>query len=141
MRKDVYFGKKMAESTRTDTPRIFISHAWEDKPLVRRLEIELKAAGAGVWVDHVGIRGGDNLPERISEALEWKRMVIYTSLQYLIILKGGYGQQIKLAPLRRGWSVLAVVVAPVHPLTPVSISVQYEKYYQIIDSMISACKL
>ncbi len=49
-------------------PRIFISHAWEDKPLVRRLEAELQAAGAEVWVDHVGIRGGDNLPERISEA-------------------------------------------------------------------------
>ncbi|MGH7596903.1 MAG: toll/interleukin-1 receptor domain-containing protein [bacterium] len=52
-------------------PRIFISHAWEDKALVRRLEAELQAAGAEVWVDHVGIRGGDNLPERISEALEW----------------------------------------------------------------------
>ncbi len=55
----------------TDIPKIFISHAWEDKPLVRRLESELKAAGAEVWVDHEGIRGGDNLPERISEALEW----------------------------------------------------------------------
>ena len=39
---------------------IFISHAWEDKPLVRRLEAELQAAGAKVWVDHAGIRGGDN---------------------------------------------------------------------------------
>ncbi len=52
-------------------PKIFISHSWEDKPLVRRLENELQAAGAEVWVDHEGIRGGDNLPERISEALEW----------------------------------------------------------------------
>lgn len=39
--------------------------------LVRRLEDALKAAGAEVWVDHVGVRGGDNLPERISEALDW----------------------------------------------------------------------
>jgi len=52
-------------------PKIFISHAWEDKALVRRLETELKAAGAEVWVDHSGVRGGDNLPERISEALAW----------------------------------------------------------------------
>ncbi len=51
-------------------PRILICHAWVDKPLVRRLEAELQAAGAEVWVDHSGIRGGDNLPERISEALE-----------------------------------------------------------------------
>jgi TIR domain/Protein of unknown function (DUF1566) len=61
----------MAEKALVNRPRIFISHAWEDKPLVRRLETELKAAGVEVWVDHIGIRGGDNLPERISEALEW----------------------------------------------------------------------
>lgn len=54
-----------------EPPCIFISHAWEDKVLVRRLESELKAAGAEVWVDHAGIRGGDNLPERINDALEW----------------------------------------------------------------------
>lgn len=52
-------------------PKIFISHSWQDKPLVRRLEKELQSAGAEVWVDHEDIRGGDNLPERISEALEW----------------------------------------------------------------------
>ncbi|MDZ7302112.1 MAG: toll/interleukin-1 receptor domain-containing protein [candidate division KSB1 bacterium] len=52
-------------------PRIFISHAWEDSQLVRRLENELQAAGAEVWVDHSGIRGGDNLPKRINAALEW----------------------------------------------------------------------
>ena len=61
----------MENPTPAHLPRIFISHAWEDKPLVRRLEAELRGAGAEVWVDHEGIRGGDNLPERISEALEW----------------------------------------------------------------------
>jgi hypothetical protein len=61
----------MAKKTQTNKPRIFISHAWEDKLLVRRLETELSAAGAEVWVDHLGIRGGDNLPKRISDALEW----------------------------------------------------------------------
>src|SRR5262245_57551379 len=54
-----------------EAPRIFISHAWEDKELVRCLEAQLKSAGAEVWVDHAGIRGGDNLPERINDALEW----------------------------------------------------------------------
>jgi len=61
----------MANPMPSITPKIFISHAWEDKALVRRLETELKAAGAEVWVDHSGVRGGDNLPERISEALAW----------------------------------------------------------------------
>lgn len=52
-------------------PKVFISHAWENKPVVRQLEERLRAAGAEVWVDHVGIRGGDSLPKRISDALEW----------------------------------------------------------------------
>jgi hypothetical protein len=61
----------MSEITQTDTPRIFISHAWEDNHLVRRLQTELQAAGVEVWVDDSGIRGGDNLPMRINDALEW----------------------------------------------------------------------
>lgn len=54
-----------------EKPKIFISHAWEDKALVRRLENELRNSGIDVWVDHSHIRGGDNLPERVSNALEW----------------------------------------------------------------------
>lgn len=61
----------MAQPQKIDPPRIFISHAWEDKALVRQIEKALAAAGAEVWVDHAGIRGGDNLPERISDALDW----------------------------------------------------------------------
>ncbi len=61
----------MPDSIPVVPSKIFISHAWEDKALVRRLEDELKAAGAEVWVDHSGVRGGDNLPKRISDALEW----------------------------------------------------------------------
>jgi len=62
--------------TQDDKPRVFISHAWENKPLVLKLEAELKAAGAEVWVDHSGIRGGDNLPKRISDALEWCNILL-----------------------------------------------------------------
>ncbi len=59
-----------------ESPKIFISHSWDNKPLVRRLEAELKAAGAEVWVDHAGVRGGDNLPKEISAALAWCNTVI-----------------------------------------------------------------
>lgn len=52
-------------------PKVFISHSWTDKPLVLELEEALRRAGAAVWVDHVAIRGGDSLPKRISDALEW----------------------------------------------------------------------
>lgn len=57
--------------SKNNKPKVFISHAWENKPVVRQLEERLRAAGADVWVDHVGIRGGDSLPKRISDALEW----------------------------------------------------------------------
>ncbi len=57
--------------SKNNKPKVFISHAWENKPVVRQLEERLRAAGAEVWVDHVGIRGGDSLPKRISDALEW----------------------------------------------------------------------
>jgi tetratricopeptide (TPR) repeat protein len=52
-------------------PKIFLSHSWDNKPLVQRLEQELQAASAEVWVDHAGVRGGDNLPEKVSQALAW----------------------------------------------------------------------
>jgi hypothetical protein len=61
----------MSRFDKNGAKRIFISHAWEDKSLARHLEDKLRATGAEVWIDHVGIRGGDNLPEQISEALEW----------------------------------------------------------------------
>ena len=63
--------KRVEAMPQTNQPKIFISHSWEDKPLVQHLEKELQAAGAEVWVDHEGIRGGDNLPKRISDALKW----------------------------------------------------------------------
>jgi hypothetical protein len=61
----------LAKAQKIEPPRIFISHAWEDKTLVRMLEKALADAGAEVWVDHAGIRGGDNLPKRINDALAW----------------------------------------------------------------------
>ena len=57
-------------------PKIFVSHAWADKDLVTRLEQELQNAGAEVWVDHSGIRSGDNLPKRINDALEWCNILV-----------------------------------------------------------------
>jgi hypothetical protein len=47
-----------------EPPKIFLSHSWDNKPLVQRLEAELKAAGAEVWVDHAGVRSGDNSETR-----------------------------------------------------------------------------
>lgn len=54
-----------------EKPRIFISYAWEDKRIVRRLEKKLKAIGIEVWIDHSEMQGGDSIPKRVSDALEW----------------------------------------------------------------------
>jgi hypothetical protein len=66
----------MTKRAQTSTPRIFISSAWEDKMLVRRLEADLTAAGAKVWIDQSGIRLGENFPQRIGEALEWCNVLL-----------------------------------------------------------------
>ncbi|MCB0293442.1 MAG: toll/interleukin-1 receptor domain-containing protein, partial [Calditrichaeota bacterium] len=56
--------------------RLFISHSWAEKELVRKIEAELTSSNIEFWVDHSAIRVGDNLPERISTALEWSNTLL-----------------------------------------------------------------
>ncbi len=51
--------------------KVFISHSWEDNEVSRKLAEYLKRDGADIWIDYTRIHGGDSLPRRISEALEW----------------------------------------------------------------------
>jgi len=51
--------------------KVFISHSWEDNEIARKLAEELKSVGVEIWIDYTRIKGGDNLPVRISEALKW----------------------------------------------------------------------
>ena len=53
------------------TPKIFISYAWKNQTIAKRLQSDLKGDGVEVFVDYEKISGGDSLPERISAALEW----------------------------------------------------------------------
>jgi hypothetical protein len=52
-------------------PKVFISHSWEDNEISRKLAEYLKRDGAEIWIDYARISGGENLPDRIGEALEW----------------------------------------------------------------------
>lgn len=54
----------MPETTSTHKPKIFLSHASEDKPFVRRLEAALEAAGVEVWVDPNDLHAGEVFPRR-----------------------------------------------------------------------------
>ena len=53
------------------TPKIFISYAWKNQTIAKRLQSDLQRDGVEVFVDYEKITGGDSLPERISAALEW----------------------------------------------------------------------
>lgn len=52
-------------------PKVFISHSWDDNDISRKIAHDLKRDGAEIWIDYARISGGESLPERISEALEW----------------------------------------------------------------------
>lgn len=60
----------------TSKTKIFISHAWEDKQFVQRLEKELKVTGVDIWIDHSDVRGGDQISKRVNEALEWCNILL-----------------------------------------------------------------
>ena len=50
-------------------PRVFLSHAHEDKPLARAIADGLIARGVRVWLDEAEVRIGDSLIEQISAAI------------------------------------------------------------------------
>ena len=51
-------------------PQVFISHAWEDNAISRKIAENLSNDGADIWIDYARIEGGGNLPVVISEAIE-----------------------------------------------------------------------
>lgn len=48
---------------------VFLSHSHEDKEFVRRLAINLTAAGVKVWLDEAEIKIGDSLIRKIEEGI------------------------------------------------------------------------
>jgi hypothetical protein len=48
---------------------VFLSHAWEDKEFVARLDASICAEGFETWLDAHQLVPGDDLPGKISEAL------------------------------------------------------------------------
>lgn len=59
-------------------PRVFVSHSHQDDAFTQRLVVDLKAAGADVWVDVAGV-GADDFQERINRALascDWFLLVL-----------------------------------------------------------------
>lgn len=53
-----------------DAPSAFISYAHEDKELAQALADALRALGCRIWIDVEKMRTGDDLVERIAEAID-----------------------------------------------------------------------
>jgi hypothetical protein len=49
---------------------IFLSHSHSDKPFVRKLAADLRAAGHSVWIDEAELNIGDSLIDKIREGLD-----------------------------------------------------------------------
>jgi hypothetical protein len=52
-------------------PKVFISHAWEDNEISRKLAEYLMRDGAEIWIDTSRVTGGDILPDAIGEGIAW----------------------------------------------------------------------
>jgi formylglycine-generating enzyme required for sulfatase activity len=75
----------------TTSPRIFLAHASEDKPAVRRLHRELKARGFEPWLDEEDLVGGQNWKVEIPKAIH-NASVFLACLSRHSIAKMGYVQ-------------------------------------------------
>ena len=51
--------------------KVFISHSWKDNEIATKIYNNLKSNGANTWIDYVELKPGEELPKRISLALEW----------------------------------------------------------------------
>ncbi len=58
------------------TPKVFISHAHEDKGVARELRTHLEDCGVPVWIDTQELRGGDRLHPEIDKAIRDARHTV-----------------------------------------------------------------
>jgi hypothetical protein len=56
--------------------KVFLSHSSKDKPFVRMLADDIRAAGVAVWVDEVELLIGDSLIGKISEGIVGSNYVL-----------------------------------------------------------------
>ncbi len=59
----------------TTAPQLFLSHSSEDDPIVKRLAENLNTCGVDVWLDAWELRVGDDLHERIADAVDKSKFV------------------------------------------------------------------
>ena len=63
-------GHHMNASAVPNTPKLFLSHAWVNKALARRVARRLSHRGLEVWLDEEQMHPGEALPGRIRQAIQ-----------------------------------------------------------------------
>ena len=71
----MYAPRTRGASLGTTVPHLFLSHSSKDKAWVTRFAQDLNLCGVDVWFDAWELRVGDDLHERISEAVDKSRFV------------------------------------------------------------------
>jgi hypothetical protein len=86
---------------------VFISHSSLDWEYAGELKKQLESLGISVWLDHFGIKGGENIVESIKRGLETSRTTLLlvtrsspkSSWVHLEIAKGYFNQDGNLIPI------------------------------------------
>jgi hypothetical protein len=60
----------MSEFSGLQNPKLFLSHAWANKPFARRVARRLGHRGFEVWLDEQRIQPGEALTERVRQAIQ-----------------------------------------------------------------------
>ena len=77
--------------------RVFLSHAVDDKPIVRMLYNSLLAAGAEPWLDIEKLLPGDDWQTEIQKALENTDAIIFCLSKNFVSRDGYYNREIQFA--------------------------------------------
>lgn len=83
-------------------PVAFLSYASEDRDLVERLSLAMKAGGVAIWLDRQNLRGGDNWERVITHVIE-KQVDYFIPVQAMGMTRdeGVFYQEIKMALMRQ----------------------------------------
>jgi hypothetical protein len=79
----------------SNSPRIFIAYATEDRPLAERLFSELTARGFAAWLDRRKLLPGQNWPRRIEDAIASSDFFIACFSGSSVKKRGGFQTEIR----------------------------------------------
>lgn len=82
---------------RSNSPRIFIAYATEDRDVAERLFKELTAKGFAAWLDRRKLLPGQNWPHRIEDAIASADFFIACFSMHSVKKRGGFQTEIRFA--------------------------------------------